>query len=320
MDEKKPLLGENQNRKNPIILYIIIGVLLVLLIVFIILYATKTCDCQCEAPVPTSEPIHSDIDTDSPDEPEKTPYDPSHFIPIKESFYTDRIEGSNALQGKLNHFDSPYFKMVDVYNMESNENRTILSNFKTYQQTSEYSGHCAAVVMALNYYDDEVSERECMISMGVVDPDTFKPSEEFYKSVNLKGVEEYLNSLNYTTTSNDDFTKENFPFSNTLELSGWIKSILEKNETILVNWADWGGTTSVIIGIDNMGNKKEGLDHVLILADTYDTVDHLNDGYYILGLDKFYANWMYNKIYYLTGDMEKYATMRFLVIHRKDSS
>ena len=53
------------------------------------------------------------------------------------------------IQGQLNHFDSPYFKMVDVYNMKSNDNRTILSKFKTYQQTSEYSAHCACIIMTL---------------------------------------------------------------------------------------------------------------------------------------------------------------------------
>jgi hypothetical protein len=301
--EDKPLMESSESTKRPTILYIIIGVLIAIIIVLIILIATKKCDeCKCNC----SEP---------------SPYNTEHFIPVKESFYTKTINGSRALQGKLNHFDSPYFKMADVYNMESNSNRTIFSKFKTYEQTSEYSAQCAAVIMTLEYYGDEApSERQCMKDFaGVTDPDNFEDNDEFYQSLSMKNLEKYINSLGYNTTSNDNYTTENFPYSDSKSFSSWVREILKKNETILINWADWGGACPVIIGVDTMGHESPE-DHVIILADSYDTCDHLNDGYYIIGLDKFYFNWQYNKIPYFNTENEKYAAGRFIIIHRKNGN
>ena len=296
-------MESSESTKRPTILYIIIGVLIAIIIVLIILIATKKCDeCKCNY----SEP---------------SPSNTEHFIPVKESFYTKTINGSRALQGKLNHFDSPYFKMADVYNMESNSNRTIFSKFKTYEQTSEYSAQCAAVIMTLEYYGDEApSERQCMKDFaGVTDPDNFEDNDEFYQSLSMKNLEKYINSLGYNTTSNDNYTTENFPYSDSKSFSSWVREILKKNETILINWADWGGACPVIIGVDTMGHESPE-DHVIILADSYDTCDHLNDGYYIIGLDKFYFNWQYNKIPYFNTENEKYAAGRFIIIHRKNGN
>lgn len=278
-------MDSSESTKRPTILYIIIGVLIAIIIVLIIVIATKKCDeCKCNC----SEP---------------SPYNTEHFIPVKESFYTNSINGSRALQGYLNHFDSPYFKMADVYNMESNSNRTILSKFKTYEQTSEYSAQCAAVIMALEYYGDETpTERKCMKTFaGVADPDNFEESDEFYQNLTMKNLENYINSLGYNTTSNDNYTQDNFPYSDSISFSAWVREILKKNETILVNWADWGGACPVIIGVDTMGHESPE-DHVIILADSYDTCDHLNDGFYF------------------NAENEKYAAGRFIIIHRKNGN
>ena len=305
--EDIPLLDNSDRGKRPLILYIIIGILSLAVIILIIVIVTKKCpECQCPQ---------------CPKEEEKTyPYDTSHFIPVKESFYTNIIKGSAAFQGKLNHFDSPYFKMVDVYNMKSNENRTIFTNFKTYQQTSEYSSECAAIIMALTYYGDQApSEKSCMAFFGATDPDNFVESEAFYQNISMKNIENYINSLGYNTTSNDNFTEQNFPYSNSSTFSSWILEVLKKNETILINWSDWGATISIVIGLDTMGHDYPD-EQVIILADTYDTGDHLNDGYYILSLDKFYLNWKLNKIHYFNSTNIKYATGRFIIIHRKDGN
>ena len=62
-----------------------------------------------------------------------------------------------------------------------------------------------------------------------------------------------------------------------------------------------------------MGNSENCLDHVIILGDTYDSCDHLNDGFYIIGLDKFYYNWQSNDLSYLPAP----STGTFVVVHRK---
>ena len=293
--EDKPLLN-NSETKKPIILYIIIGVLAIVVIVLAILLGTKKCNCENTCPK---------------DDPH---YDTKHFVERKGNVFSDRIEGSAILQGTLNHFDSPYFKMLDIYNMKSNENRTILTNFKTYQQTSEVTGHCAAIVMALSYYGDtEITERKCIMDLGMPNPDNWtEDDEEYIKYTDIESISAEIRKFGYETTSNENFTEENFPYKDECEFSEWAQDILKKNETIIVNWADWGGTASIIVGIDNMGNSENCLDHVIILGDTYDTSDHLNDGFYVIGLDKFYYNWQSNEISYLEN-----STGTFVVIHRK---
>lgn len=308
--EDKPLMDGSENVKRPTLLYIIIGVLIAVIIALIIVIVVKKCDeCKCNCPEEKPTPA-----------PTPNPYDESHFIPIKESFYTDKIAGSKESQGLLNHFDTPYYKMIDIYNMESNSNRTILSKFKTYQQTCEYSAQCASLIMTLDYYGDEApSERQCMAFFGATDPDNFEATEDFYQNLTMKNFESYINSLGYTTTSNDNFDESNPPFTDSKSFSIWVEEILKKNETILVNWADWGGMCSVIIGVDTMGSEY-GADRVIIFGDSYDTWDHLNDGYYVMGIDKFYENWMNTKITYFNEENQKYASGRFIVIHRKSTN
>ena len=59
---------------------------------------------------------------------------------------------------------------------------------------------------------------------------------------------------------------------------------------VLVAWNDWGGHWQVIIGYDTMGTETYS-DDVIIVADSYDTTDHNQDGYGIYGAERFYYNW-----------------------------
>ena len=139
-----PLSGVNEQKKRPIILYIIIGILLIIVIVLAILLGVKSKDKKNEI----SNPINK-----------------KNIIPVNDSFYTDDIEyGAYSYHDSGNHLDSEYFKILDVYNMKSTKSRAILTKFKTYQQTSEYSSPCSLIIMILNYYNmDAPGERECSI-------------------------------------------------------------------------------------------------------------------------------------------------------------
>ena len=148
-----PLSGVNEQKKRPIILYIIIGILLIIVIVLAILLGVKSKDKKNEI----SNPINKKNIT----------------IPVNDSFYTDDIEyGAYSYHGSGNHLDSEYFKILDVYNMKSTKSRAILTKFKTYQQTSEYSSPCSLIIMILNYYNMDVpGERECSIDFGLTPED-----------------------------------------------------------------------------------------------------------------------------------------------------
>ncbi len=61
--------------------------------------------------------------------------------------------GADSVEREGDHENSLYFNTLDFYNMESTDTLTILTNFKTYQQTSEWSCGVASALMVLNYYD-----------------------------------------------------------------------------------------------------------------------------------------------------------------------
>lgn len=62
-------------------------------------------------------------------------------------------DGADSVERAGDHADSPYFAHPDVYNMESTDILTILHNFKTQQQTSEWSCGVTSALMVLEWYD-----------------------------------------------------------------------------------------------------------------------------------------------------------------------
>ena len=60
--------------------------------------------------------------------------------------------GADSVERDGDHTDSPYFKAPDFYNMKPTESLTILSNFKTQQQTSEWSCGVSSALMIMNWY------------------------------------------------------------------------------------------------------------------------------------------------------------------------
>ena len=85
--------------------------------------------------------------------------------------------------------------------------------------------------------------------------------------------------------------EETPPRSFTLE---FIQETLAKNTPIMVGWNDWGGHWQTIIGYDTMGTETTQ-DDVIIMADSYDTTDHCQDGYGIPGAERFFY---YNFTFY----------------------
>ena len=67
----------------------------------------------------------------------------------------------------------------------------------------------------------------------------------------------------------------------------FVQGKLRKGIPIIVDNIDWGGHYRVIIGYDTMGDDCFEND-VLIMADPYDTTDHLQDGYGIEPAARFY--------------------------------
>jgi len=69
-----------------------------------------------------------------------------------------------------------------------------------------------------------------------------------------------------------------------------FRELLDAGIPIMIGWNSFGGHWQVIIGYDDMGSESTK-DHVLILADPYDSTDHLNDGYNIQSFERFIYDW-----------------------------
>ena len=143
-------LTDFEPRKKPMVLYIIIGIPLIIIIVLSILLAVKSGNKEKnEDPI---DPVKND-----------------HLIPIKESFYiNDTDDGATKYKGRGKHLNSEYYKILDIYNMAPTKSRSILTHFKTYKQTSEYSSPCSMIIMVLTYFGIEPpGERTCQIEFGI---------------------------------------------------------------------------------------------------------------------------------------------------------
>ena len=212
-----------------------------------------------------------------------------HPIPYPEDYDT-LTAGASSYDNSGDHFESPYFQHPDFYNMESTDTLTILSNYKTYQQTTEY--HCgpAAALTVLHHFgitdQDELSIGEGMQTHRSAEGG--EPTEITEMGTTIRGMAEFFTSLGWQVESS--LTTEP-PFEeDATGFSDWIIASLRDNTPILVEWSDWAGHWQAIIGYDTMGTEQFG-DDVLILADPYDTSDHWQDGYYIFSAERFFFMW-----------------------------
>ncbi|MGN1344217.1 MAG: papain-like cysteine protease family protein [Traorella sp.] len=213
----------------------------------------------------------------------------------------DSEYGADSVEREGDHFDSPYYKTPDFYNMKSTDTLTILTHFKTQQQTSEWSCGVSSALMILDWYGRRGEHNEETLaqyrSNGLA-PEATSMSQ-------LIDIFEGVGGFDlYSVFDCQDNVYEIF----TLE---FIQETLKEGHPIAIGWNDWGGHWQVIIGYDTMGTEIEQ-DDVIIVADSYDTTDHNQDGYGIYSAERF----IYNFTFYNFFDEESNEPndMCFLVV------
>ena len=189
-------------------------------------------------------------------------------------------DGSDSYARTLDHKDSPYFRHPDFYNLTSNETLSILTHFKTVQQTTEWSCGMSCVMMVLDWYGKLGNWNE--ETLGNLRHSLENTEIADYPGTTLKqmiDVIEGIGDLQYTSTlDNPDVTLEDF------------ENYIKEGTPVMICWNDWGGHWEVVIGYDNMGTE-DVYDDVLIVADPYDINDHNQDGYYIIPAGRFWDNY-----------------------------
>ncbi len=198
-------------------------------------------------------------------------------IPYPEGYVTT-AEGASAYGGKGNVASSPYFKHPDFFNMKETESLTLLTGYKTYQQTTEISCGPAAALTVLEYFGNtKWTERQLMDKMET------KPAV----GTDGTGMKSFFDSIGWKTESS--INREPM-FHTPQELKDFILRNLKERKPIMVENIDWSGHWRVIIGYDTMGTETTA-DDMIIMADPYDTGDHWQDGYIVTGAEKFLYMW-----------------------------
>ena len=196
--------------------------------------------------------------------------------------YNTTSEGASSYNGLGNVTKSPYYSQLDVYNLKGSDSLVILEQYKTYQQTTEITCGPAAALTVLNRYGntawDELKIAEVMKTKPVVGTDT-QGMVSFFRRIGWD-VQSSLNKAD----------KNGFSFATVKEFKSFVLDNLKNGTPIMVENIDWGGHWRVIIGYDTLGTDATA-DDVLIMADSYDTADHLQDGYVIVPVEKFYYMW-----------------------------
>ena len=214
--------------------------------------------------------------------------------------YITKVSGASAYGGKANHASSPYFAHPDFYTMQSKGSLTILPRFKTYQQSREYScGPAAALMVAWHFGKTDDHELGIADSMKT-HQDLNGNNSQTPGLANERGewgtstdrMLRYFDHIGWKTQSSLDKDKaDKTPHFATQEaFTLWLLDNLRNNTPVLVEWLDWGGHWQVVIGHDSMGTLDVA-DDILIMADPYDTSDHLQDGYYVVNAQRFFYMW-----------------------------
>ena len=188
------------------------------------------------------------------------------------------------LQGKYDVAKSPYFPQLDVYNLVSNDHLTVLSHFKTRQQTTGYTCGPAAAMMVVEHFQGTCKDEEMAIAkiMGT----------NHFNGTSIKGMAQYFKSIGWQVkTSLDSPSPEN-----PAQFRSFVLEALKNNTPIIVENIAWGGHYRVIIGYDTMGTAVAN-DDVLLLADSFDLGDHSQDGYNVEHASKFFYMWFDSKLF-----------------------
>ena len=196
------------------------------------------------------------------------------LIPI-DGAVDGKIQAAAEINGTLNIQPSPYYKHLNFYNGDLPKTLHILPKFKTYQQTNPGTCGASASLMVLTYYNEK----------DITEDSLAKETLRYPKTTAVEIVNVFKNR-NYETISSLD--SEELHWKNNNDFYKDVVAWIDKKIPIMIKL---GGHWSVIIGYDDFGKPEDIQNHVLILADSWDSHDHQQDGYIIYTFDYFWNLW-----------------------------
>ena len=186
--------------------------------------------------------------------------------------------GASAFDGAADHPQSRYYVANDYFQMKSDATLHILSNFRTYQQTTEYTCGAASALMVLNWFGQKQYHEKAVA--GLLESHITKGSS-------VESVADLFDLIGWNV---DCHASINRRFQTVEAAEQAIIGYIDRGIPLMVDWVDWAGHWQVLIGIDTCGTDTS-YDDVLIFADPYDVTDHKQDGYYTYPLGRFFGMW-----------------------------
>lgn len=189
-----------------------------------------------------------------------------------------------------------YYINHDFYNLESDDELTILKNFKTHQWTINCACGPNAILMIWNYFHGyTLSEKEIFDRVDCKIPGGTK----------IKNIVDFFRSQGYELeTSIEQQKSVNVKCFETMEeFRDSVIDHLKKGYPILVESVYYGGHYQVIIGYDKR-SKVGFLNDILIFADSSDETDDYMDGYTYFSAFKFLKCGFYRNIIFTIFEVE----------------
>jgi hypothetical protein len=182
--------------------------------------------------------------------------------------------------------NSPYYAQHYFYGIGSGltDTLTFLDGFKTAQQASEWTCGPSTARMVMNWFGMENIPSEFTLSQIRED--------DKEGATTLDGMKQIFASIGWSMFTTDDLDEDYRIGGRSLYdgAAGLIPYFLRQGIPVMIGWDEWGGHWQAIVGYDDMGTEATQ-DDVIILADPYDTTDHLQDGYVIEGYERLLYGW-----------------------------
>lgn len=227
----------------------------------------------------------------------------------------DPVDGTvEAAAGMLdwgNVANSPYFISNDYYNGTGiSDTLVLIDHFQTYQQTSERSCGAASVLMTVNYLTGETPGEDTLDKEMDIRYLDNKREHGSYGATTASIVEALKNSGFDVQSSADTADADGYSFYDEKELATFLKGKLEEKKPVIMESVEWGGHWMVLIGYDDMGTEDIMLDDVLVFADSYDTSDHCQDGYYTISFERYVSQWFDHQVLGENEKNQQYVTIQ----------
>ena len=202
-----------------------------------------------------------------------------HTIPYPEKYGNcPALDGASSFGGAADHLQSRYYVANDYFHMKSDATLHILSQFQTYQQTTEYTCGAASALMVLNWFGQKQYHEKAVA--GLLEAHATKGSSP-------ENIADLFDLIGWNVDYHASLDRR---FQTVEAAEQAIIDYIDHGIPMMVDWVDWAGHWQVLIGIDTCGTDTP-YDDVLIFADPYDVTDHKQDGYYTYPLGRFFGMW-----------------------------